>query len=103
MPYYIQACTVNTNGARCYAHLSDMGFVHKMVIHKYEFITVNSVHTNSIENIWSNLKAVIKSVRGSQGAMLDGHIDEYQYRYNRKNEGDVFTPMLQDIANFYPV
>ena len=40
---------------------------------------------------------------GSQGQMLDGHIDEYMYRYNRKYKGDIFNLMLQDIANMYPV
>ena len=42
-------------------------------------------------------------MHGSQGQMLDGHIDEYMYRYNRKYEGDIFNLMLQDIANMYPV
>ena len=35
--------------------------------------------------------------------MLDGHIDEFIYRYNRKSEGDLFTLMLNDIATLYPV
>ena len=64
--------------------LSDMGFTHKAIIHKNEFVTHDGVHTNSIENVWSNLKAHLKSVPGSQGTLLEGHIDEYQYRYNRK-------------------
>ena len=58
--------------------LSDKGFTHKVVIHKNEFVTHDGVHMNSIENVWSNLKAHLKSVHGSQGTMLDGHIDEYQ-------------------------
>ena len=45
----------------------------------------------------------LKSVRGSQGSMLDGHLDEYIYHYNRKIEGNMFELLLNDIANFYPV
>ena len=54
-----------------------MAFTRKVVIHKNEFVTHDSVHTNSIENVWSNLKAHLKVVRSSQGTMLDGYIDEY--------------------------
>ena len=54
--------------------LADMGFTHKVIIHKSEFVTHDGIHTNSIENVWSNLKAHLKSVHGSQGTMLDGHI-----------------------------
>ena len=83
--------------------LSDMGFTHKVIIHKNEFVMHDGVHTNSIENVWSNLKAHLKSVHGSQGIMLDGHIDEYQYKYNRKLEGDMYNLMVQDIATYYHV
>ena len=34
--------------------------------------------------------------------MLDGHFDEYVYRYNKKGEGDIFYLLLDDIANIYP-
>ena len=35
--------------------------------------------------------------------MVDGHVDEFIYRYNRKQEGSIYDFMLQDIAIFYPV
>ena len=35
--------------------------------------------------------------------MLDGHIDEYIYRYNRKKDGDLFNLMLNGIGTLYPV
>ena len=42
----------------------------------------------------------LKSIRGSQKTMTDGHLDEYLYRYNRKREGSVFNLLLEDIAKF---
>ena len=45
----------------------------------------------------------MKSIRGSQGEMVDGHVHEFVYRYNRKNEGKIFDLMLIDIATYYPV
>ena len=95
--------TINTDGCNSYRMLSDMGFTHKVIIHKNEFVTYDGVHMHAIENVWSNLKVHLKSVHGSQGNMLDGHIDEYQYRYNRKFEGEMYDLMVQDIANYYCV
>ena len=96
--------TIHTDGANVYKTLGrHMRYNHNFVVHKTEYVTAEGIHTNWIENVWSNLKIKLKSLRGSQGTMLDGHIDEYQYRYNRKNEGGIFELMLQDIANFYPV
>ena len=50
--------------------LSDMGFTHKVIIHKNEFVTHDGVHTNSIENVWSNLKVHLKSVCNLETKML---------------------------------
>ena len=80
-----------------------MGFQHRVIIHKYKFVTQQGVHTHYIENVWADLKLELKRLRGSQDLMLDGHIDEYFYCYNRKHEGKIFDLMLQDIATFYPV
>ena len=77
--------------------------VHKTVIYKREFIAQDITHAKYIENEWSNLKAHLKHIRGSQGQMLDGHVDEFVYRYNRKTEGKVLDLMLINIATFYPV
>ena len=106
-PIIYQHCergsTINTDGCNSYRLLSDIGFTHEVIIHKNEFVMYDGVHMNSIENVWSNLKAHLKSVCGSQGNMLDEHIDEYQYRYNRKFEGEMYDLMVQDIANYYRV
>ena len=88
-------CTINTDGANVYKCLSQMSYQHNVVIHKDCYVTPDGIHTNWIENFWSNLKAILKSVCGSQGSMLDAHIDEYVYRYNRKGEGDVFNLLLK--------
>ena len=56
-----------------------------------------------MENVWSNLKAHMKSICGCQGEMVDGHVDEFDYQYNRKNEGKIFDLMLIDIVTYYPV
>ena len=97
-------CQINSDGASVCKILSNLGYNHKTVIHETNFVNpVDGTHTNSIENFWSNLKAKLKVLRGSQKKMLDGHLDEFVYRYNRKHQGSVFELMLQDISRFYPV
>ena len=80
-----------------------MNYNHETVIHQREFVSRTGIHTTWIESFWGNMKIKLKAKRGSQGAMLDGFIDEYLYRYNRKNEGNMFNLMLDDIARYYPV
>ena len=80
-----------------------MRYVHKFCVHERQYVAHDGTHSNWIENFWSNLKIKLKGKRGSQGRMLDGHLDEYVYRYNRKEEGDVFQLMLNDISTFYPI
>ena len=97
-------CTINTDGASVYKVLGrHMNYNHNFVIHKREYVTADGIHSNWIEKFWSNLKAKLKSIRGSQGSMVDGHLDEYLYRYNRRNKGSMFELLLQDIAHFYRI
>ena len=95
---------INTDGAKVYKTLDSMNYEHNTVIHKTHFVNPeNNEHTNWIENFWNNLKYHLKIVKGSQGKMTDGHIDEYLYRYNRRHEGSIFNLLIQDISIFYPV
>ena len=97
-------CTINSDGANVYKILGKLNYTHNVVIHDRHYVDpITGTHTNWIENYWSNLKMKLKSIRGSQKTMTDGHLDEYLYRYNRKHEGSVFNLLLEDIANFYPI
>ena len=97
-------CTINTDGARVYNHLNSMNYEHNIVIHKENFVNpLTGHHTNWIEGFWGNLKMKLKSVRGSQRNMLDGHLDEFLYRFNRKEEGNMLELLMSDIATFYPI
>ena len=81
-----------------------MNYRHNVVIHKENFINPdNGSHSNWIENIWGNLKIKLKNIRGSQNVMLDGHLDEHMYHYNRKQEGPIFHLLMDDIARYYPI
>ena len=96
--------TIPSDGANVYKCLRNMNYTYDFVVHEREFVNPNTgTHTNYIENFWANLKMHLKSIRGSQREMLDGHVDEFIYRYNRKHEGSMFNLLLNDIAHQYPV
>ena len=102
--HVMPGCVINTDGARVYNHLNQMNYTHHVVIHRENFVDpITRKHTNWIEGFWGNLKMKLKGIRGSQQQMLDGHIDEFLYRFNRKHEGNMLELMLSDIATFYPI
>ena len=70
--------TIHTDGAQVYKILKYQ-YTHRFVIHEREYVTPEGIHSNWIENFWSNLKMYLKGVRGSQRRMLDAHLDEYIY------------------------
>ena len=99
-----QGIHIHSDGAQVYHCLNGLGFIHRYVVHEHHYVNpLNGVHSNHIENLWSNMKAILKQICGSQGVMLDSHLDEFMYRYSRKNEGSIFDLLIQDIANFNPV
>ena len=100
-----RGCQINTDGANVYKILSQMNnYNHRIVIHKTHFVNPgDGTHTNWIENLWSNMKSKLKVIRGSQNRMVDGHLDEFVYRYNWYQDGSIFELMCQDISRFYPI
>ena len=97
-----QGNVIHSDEAPVYKQLGRLGYIHRTVCHKYEYVNSrNGVHTNTIESLWSIMKAKIKECRGSQGTMLHGRLDEFQYRFNRKNEGDMYDLFLIDVAALY--
>ncbi len=101
--YCVQNCEIHTDQGAMYNSLPQYGFTHKTVCHKDEFVAIDGTHTNNIEGFWSHLKNHFKCMCGTNLASLPLHVDEYMYRHNRKNHGDVFDLLLQDIATQYPV
>ena len=103
--HHVQRGThIHSDGANVYKCLTQRGYNHHFVVHRENYVDpVTGTHTNYIENLWSLLKLKIKAIRGNQMEMLDGHIDEFIYRFNRKTEGKIFDLLMADIARFHPI
>lgn len=95
--------TIYSDEAATYKCLRQKGFVHRTVKHKTEFKSATGVHTNIIENLWSNLKYINKKRKGMARQIVPLVLDEFLYRWNRKLDGEMFTLFIEDIARYYPV
>lgn len=64
---------------------------HDTVNHSALEYAVGLTHTNSIENFWSLFKrGLVGSFHKISEKHLDRYLDEFSYRFNRRDEGDLF-------------
>lgn len=81
-----QGTQVMTDEYRSYWRVSLNGFTHSRVQHGAGEYVAGIVHTNTIEGFWSQLK---RSVNGTYHSVspkyLQSYVDEFAYRYNRRN------------------
>ena len=73
---------------------------HKVVEHGRKEYVRGNIHTNNIENFWSQLK---RSIRGTHVFVspqhLDKYVDEFAFRYNRrKDPSAMFTSLLSAVS-----
>ena len=72
-----------------------MGYRHRRINHSSGVYVMGDVHTNTIEGFWSLIK---RGIGGSHHAVsqkfLQSYLDEYAFRYNRR---DVPEPMFKLI------
>lgn len=82
-----------------YLRLADMGYDIASVRHGTSEWVRGSVHTNSIEGFWSNVKhGLIGVYRGVSRKYLQSYLDEYSFRYNRRAVGHaMFAQMMSQV------
>ena len=82
-----------------YRHLGAHGFVHQTVSHKERRYVLGSTHTNTIEGFWSLLKrGMAKSYHKVSKNYLPLYLNEFTFRYNHRNDPDIFRALLQAVA-----
>ena len=72
------------------------GYTHRTVNHSSGKYVRGTVHTNTIEGFWSQLK---RSLSGTYHAVspkyLQSYVDEFAYRYSKRHAlSSLFFPML---------
>ncbi len=76
------------------------GYQHRRVNHSAGVYVVGDTHTQTIEGFWSLVKRGIGGVYHSVSKKyLQTYLDEYSFRYNRRNSGQpMFTSLLEQVS-----
>jgi transposase-like protein len=83
----LPASTVYTDEYPIYDRLYRRGYFHRRIAHRERIYVSGTVHTNTIEGFWSLVKRGIGGVYHAVSAKhLQGYLNEYAWRYNRRND-----------------
>jgi transposase-like protein len=93
--------TIYTDEYRTYDTLGRQGFEHRRIRHAERIYVSGDIHTNTIEGFWSLVKRGIGGVYHAVSARhFQGYLNEYVWRYNRRNDGcDLFEALLLRASN----
>jgi len=96
--------TVFTDDWTGYNGLATVGnYTHKRINHAEKIYVVSdgvhSIRTNTIEGFWSLVKRGIGGVyHAVSKKYLQSYLDEYSFRYNRRDQGNlIFTSILEKV------
>ena len=92
--------TVFTDEFASYNRLTSLGYAHESVQHSAKEYVAGNAHTNNIEGLWSNTKRGIDGVHHVVSPKyLQGYLDSYVFRYNRRND---VVPMFNQLLDRVP-
>ncbi|MCI0349228.1 MAG: IS1595 family transposase, partial [Acidobacteriales bacterium] len=89
--------TIFTDEYYSYNGLDQQGYTHRRINHTAGVYVMGDVHTNTIEGFWGLVKRGIGGVYHQVSRKyLQSYLNEYAYRYNRRDRGNlIFTSILQ--------
>jgi len=89
-----------TDEHHSYTGLKEMGYTHQRIQHSQGVYVLGNVHTNTIEGFWSLVKRGIAGVyHNVSRKYLQTYLDEYSFRYNRRDQGNlIFTSILERVC-----
>jgi transposase-like protein len=97
--HVVRNTTIKTDLWKAYGSLSEEGYTHLTVNHSLNFVSVEGIHTQLIESLWSQLKSSLKVRRGTSSAHLAGHLDYYSFRcfakHCNRSTFDVFLDLIK--------
>jgi transposase-like protein len=74
-------------------------YTHRRINHSAKVYVMGNVHTNTIEGFWSLVKRGISGVYHSVSQKyLQTYLNEYSFRYNRRDQGNlIFNGILERV------
>jgi hypothetical protein len=90
--------------SRLYQNLTRRGFEHDIVIHSDKEWVRGEVHTQSIDGFWGLVKrGLIGSFHQVSIKHLDRYVQEFQYRFNGRQNQELFTLTVAALALGIPL
>jgi transposase len=91
--------TIYSDEHRSYKKLPEQGYKHKTIKHSYREYVNGEIHTQNVENLWSNMKRGIKGVYRHVGDnYLQAYIDEYAFRYSYRKSPVMFWVLMTKVV-----
>jgi transposase-like protein len=89
-----------TDEAPGYVGIADANTTHETVNHRAEEWVRGDVHTNSIEGVWSLFKrSIVGSYHQVSTKHLDSYLDEFEWRFNQRDNPYLFRDTLVRLLN----
>jgi transposase-like protein len=77
---------------------------HRVIKHSIGEYVQGNVHTNTVESAFSLLKrGIIGSFHRISIKHLQKYLNEFSYRFNRRNDADAFIETMRRLAEFPPL
>jgi len=95
--YVLPETIIFTDDAGAFTGLGTLveHYQHQRVNHSQKVYVAGEAHTNTIDGFWSLIKRGIGGVYHSVSAKyLQSYLDEYSFRYNRRDCGNLIFPAL---------
>ncbi len=98
--YILPSSTVFTDDFVSYDGLQNLGYVHRRIRHSAKIYVSGDIHTQAIEGFWSLVKRGIGGVYHNVSAkFLQTYLDEYAFRYNLRDRGNLlFRAILERVS-----
>jgi transposase len=98
--YVLPESTIFTDDFSAYDKLKHHGYAHHRINHSAKVYVMGDIHTNTIEGFWSLVKRGIGGVyHAVSQKYLQSYLDEYSFRYNRRDQGNlIFTSILKKVS-----
>jgi len=98
--YVLPGSMVFTDEYKAYERLGKAGYIHRRINHHARIYVDGDVHTQTIDGFFGLFKT---GVRGAHHAVshkwLQGYLNEWTWRYNRREDGNVmFRDLIETAA-----
>jgi transposase-like protein len=99
--YVLPASLIYTDEYHGYKRLGQEGYTHKRINHSAKVYVEGDTHTQTIDGFFGLFKNAVRGVHhGVSHKWLQGYLNEYVWRYNRRGwENTMFRDLLDEAAS----